>query len=268
MAPLTGGRPKEMLPVAGRPLIHHVVQEAIDAGIEQICIVIREGKEAIPRYFEGDDFSPAEEANQTAEELRSSCEITFAYQMQPRGLGDALLCARQFVATDKFAMMIPDQLFAGKKAPVAQLTNKGLPANSVVSSLIRIPASAVSYFPGARRFILKSDFAQEGVVVITGIEQDDSVPQRTCVRGFERTIYPPEIFHFLGIEFANPLIGEVDLLRSFQALLQEIPGYGVFLEGEGFDLGTVDGYRFFEPSLGEVHKRFRRWWLMTCCEMT
>src|SRR5215831_7843027 len=52
MSSLTGGAPKEMLPLAGRPIIHHVVQEAIDAGLVEICIVIHKSKQEIRRYFE------------------------------------------------------------------------------------------------------------------------------------------------------------------------------------------------------------------------
>jgi len=55
MSSLTGGAPKEMLPLAGRPIIHHVVQEAIDAGIVEICIVIHKRKQEIRRYFESDN---------------------------------------------------------------------------------------------------------------------------------------------------------------------------------------------------------------------
>jgi len=55
MSSLTGGAPKEMLPLAGRPIIHHVVQEAIDAGLVEICIVIHKGKQEIRRYFESDN---------------------------------------------------------------------------------------------------------------------------------------------------------------------------------------------------------------------
>jgi UTP--glucose-1-phosphate uridylyltransferase len=247
MWPLTKGAPKEMLPVAGRPMIHHVVQEAADAGIEEVCIVIRDGKESIRRYFEeADPDSRTDEANWAAEKLRSRCEITFVYQAEPRGVGDALLCARQFVGAEWFAMLIPDQLFISEVAPMVQLTNKKLPVNSVISSLICIPDPAVAYFQGTGRFVYESDITQSDVVVITGIEPDE-LSSTDQVRGFGRTIYPPEVFRFLGMDFADPRTGEVNLLKTFQALLKEIPNYGVFLDGEALDLGTIAGYQYFGP---------------------
>ena len=84
MSSLTGGTPKEMLLLAGRPIIHHVVQEAIDAGIVEICIVIRKSKQEIRRYFESDN-PEACEAERPVEKLRSRCKIVFAYQAEPKG---------------------------------------------------------------------------------------------------------------------------------------------------------------------------------------
>src|SRR5437879_2125097 len=99
MSSLTGGAPKEMLPLAGRPIIHHVVQEAIEAGLLEICIVVHKRKEEIRRYFESDNRD-AYEAQRAVDKLRSRCNIVFAYQAEPRGIGDSILCAKKFVADE------------------------------------------------------------------------------------------------------------------------------------------------------------------------
>jgi UTP--glucose-1-phosphate uridylyltransferase len=244
MSSLTGGAPKEMLPLAGRPIIHHVVQEAVDAGIVEICIVIHKSKQEIRRYFESD--SPgACEVERPAEKLRSRCNIVFAYQEEPRGLGDAVLCAKAFVGGERFALMIPDQLFIGRAGAIPQLASKKLPPNAVVSSLIRIPPSELEYFPGTRTFICESYAAQSGVMVVTGIEPAEHASSAPALRGFGRTIYPPEVFEFLDARFADARTGEIDLLKTFRALLAVVPSYAVLLEGEAFDLGTVEGYHYF-----------------------
>jgi UTP--glucose-1-phosphate uridylyltransferase len=191
MSSLTSGAPKEMLSLAGRPIIHHVVQEAIDAGIVEICIVIHKSKQVIRRYFESNN-PEACEAGRPAEKLRSRCNIVFAYQGEPRGLGDAVLCAKAFVGDERFALLIPDQLFIGRPGAILQLTSKKLPANAVVSSLIRIPASELEYFPGARGFVCDSDAAQSGVMTVTGIEPAEQASSAPALRGFGRTIYPIE----------------------------------------------------------------------------
>jgi UTP--glucose-1-phosphate uridylyltransferase len=249
MSSLTGGAPKEMLPLAGRPIIHYVVQEAIDAGIVEICIVIHKSKEEIRRYFETDD-PEACEAERPVEKIRTRCNIVFAYQAEPRGLGDAVLCAKEFAGDERFALLIPDQLFVGRVGAIPQLTSKELAANAVVSSLIRIPASELDYFPGARRFICESHAAQSDVMVVTGIEPAESASSAPDLRGLGRTIYPPEVFEFLDERFADARTGEIDLLKTFRALLAVVPSYAVFLEGEAFDVGTVEGYHHFRGRFG------------------
>jgi UTP--glucose-1-phosphate uridylyltransferase len=257
MWPLTGGAAKEMLPVGSKPMIHHAVQEALAAGLEEICIVIREGKEVIRRYFE-EGLCEAERSStsDTLKELRARGRIIFAYQAAPRGIGDAMLCAREFVGSAPFALIIPDQLFIGRVTPIAQLAMKELPTGAVISSLIIIPLSERPYFPGTRGFVYKNNVTQGDAVVITGIIGNDSAGGRGTAAGgrgtapgFGRTLYPPDVFRFLGADFADGRTGEVDLFKTFQSLLVEVPNYGVFLEGEAFDLGTVAGYRHFEPRL-------------------
>jgi UTP--glucose-1-phosphate uridylyltransferase len=252
MSSLTNGAPKEMLPVAGRPMIYHVVQEATDAGIVEVCIVIRDGKEAIRHYFEYDGPEVGK-VDRALEKLRNRCKIGFAHQANPRGVGDAILCAKDFVGDDRFALLIPDQLFIGPAGAISQLASKKLPLNAAISSLICIPASELEYFPGARTFVCESYAAQGDVMAITGIESAECASPASAVRGFGRTIYPPEVFRFLDAEFADKGTGEVDFLKTFRALLPVVPNYAVLLQGEAFDLGTVKGYLYFRgrfPSSG------------------
>jgi UTP-glucose-1-phosphate uridylyltransferase len=111
--------------------------------------------------------------------------------------------------------------------------------------VVCIPASELEYFPGARKLVCKSDDGQSDVIAITGIEPTEYASSAPAMRGFGRTIYPPEVFQFLDEEFADTQTGEVDLLRTFRALLSVVPNYAVLLQGEAFDLGTVEGYQYF-----------------------
>ncbi len=248
MWPLTRGAPKEMLPVCGKPMIHHAVQEALEAGINDICIVSRRGKEAIQAYFS------SVLAPHSSRDLGENCRLVFVHQDAPKGIGDAMLCARNFVADDSFALVIPDQVFFGKSTSITQLTTKKkLPAKATISSLIRISAAQRRFFPGARRFLYKAHPTEPDLVNITAVEQVEVSAEKnggeTTVVGFGRTIYPPEVFRVLGPDFADPRTGEVDLLRTFEALLSEIPSFGVLLQGEAADLGTVEGYNHFLSSI-------------------
>src|SRR5262249_1857498 len=170
------------------------------------------------------------------EKLRNRCKIVFAYQAEPKGVGDAILCAKEFVGDERFAFLVPDQLFIGRPGAIHQLAGKKLPPNAVVSSLIRIPASELEYFPGARKFICESYAG--GVMVVTGIEPAEHASSALALWGFGRTVFPPEVFRFLDERFADRRTGEIDLLKTFRALLADIPNYAVLLQGKAFDVGT------------------------------
>jgi UTP--glucose-1-phosphate uridylyltransferase len=250
MWPLTSGTPKEMLLVCGKPIIHYAVQEALDAGINDICIVSRRGKEAIQAYFDS-RFASASAGNSSRHFVKN-CRIVFVNQEAPKGIGDAMLCARNFVADESFALIIPDQLFFGKVGAITQLITKKVPAKATISSLVRIAAAERKFFPGARSFVYKAHPTEPDLVVITAIEPAEVRTQNSTdetILGFGRTIYPPEVFRALGPDFADPRTEEIDLLRTFEALLNEIPSFGVVLQGEAADLGTVDGYNHFLSSI-------------------
>lgn len=256
MLPLTKDTPKEMLPVHRKPMIHHVVEEAVASGIEQVCVVIRKGKDVIRHYFENQEHPLPyyAEGIPDLENLRDRCKIFFLYQETPRGIGDALLCAKDFVANDSFAMLVPDQLFVGDTPPIMQLQRHELPGPCIVSSLIRLSDEQFKFFQGARRFVCEDLDEYTDVMAITRIvadedeTQDDGDPM-VWPRGFGRTIFPPEIFPFLGEDFANSHTGEVDLMKTFDAAIGEVKNYGVYLEGEVFDLGTLASYRNYLPRL-------------------
>jgi len=73
------------------------------------------------------------EAGRAVEKLRSRCNIVFAYQAEPRGVGDAIRCAKEFVRDERFPLLIPDQLFIGRAGAILQLASKEVPPNAVVS---------------------------------------------------------------------------------------------------------------------------------------
>src|SRR5215210_1364241 len=87
MLPITKSIPKEMLPVGRKPMIQHVLEEAILSGIKQVCIIIREGKEVIRDYFCAPYPAERKSDKQTEEleRLKESCELSFVYQPSPLG---------------------------------------------------------------------------------------------------------------------------------------------------------------------------------------
>jgi UTP--glucose-1-phosphate uridylyltransferase len=240
MIPLTNGAAKELLPVGGKPLIAHIVEEALASGLDQICVVVREGKESIRDYLCANAASPLEG-------FSSASNFAFVYQSRPLGLGDALLQAREFVGMDPFVLMIPDQLMLAKVPAAKQLVNHWRPGPHILSSLLQLTKGEVAFFAGARGI----DYVErDGQIVIKGLQTEDETRIRYRdhsfeLRGFGRTVYPPQIFDYLGPEFANPRTGEVDLWKTFEAIADVIENRAVVLEGQPMDFGTVAGYRHY-----------------------
>ena len=117
MLPITSVVPKELLPVNGRPVIEHVVNEAVQAGITEIILVLSEGKEAVADYFRPNkrlsDQLLKSGRHRELEELEriwNLVTITVVYQHQQLGLGHAVLCAKEAVGKEPFAVLLGDSI--------------------------------------------------------------------------------------------------------------------------------------------------------------
>ncbi len=257
MWPITKAVPKEMLPVGAKPMIQQVAEEAVASGVEELCVVIRPEKESIRSYFEHPDPPPggAEQAFEDLRALRRRCSLVFVQQERPNGIGGALLAAREVLAGGSFGMLIPDQLFHGAVPALAQLAEQAPNGGAVVSSMIDVAAGDAGFFPGARGFACEPCGPDARRFKLTGIDTEletaaaEPGPARRGL-GFGRTLFPPEIFDFLGPDYTNPVSGEMDLLLTFRRSFGRLTHYGVRLEGEAYDLGTFEGYYHFMPRLG------------------
>ncbi len=118
MLPATKAIPKEMLPIFDKPLIQYVVEEAMDAGIEEIILVTRSGKEAIENHFdknyELEKVLKLSNDNKSLKEIKSllnkNLKISSVRQESPLGLGHAILTAKTHINNEPFAVMLPDEL--------------------------------------------------------------------------------------------------------------------------------------------------------------
>jgi UTP--glucose-1-phosphate uridylyltransferase len=243
LLPFTLAAPKELLPVRGRPMIHLAVAEAVAAGIKEIGIVIREGKEGIREYFDAIQKAADPSLKSRQQEL-AAVELSYIRQREPLGLGDALYEAGEFFQDSPFVMIIPDQFLAAAVPATRQLlTAAAADPQAVWSSLVAVPGAEVRLFPGARPFLLKNQAGRTWEVA--GLGEPPPHPQGTSLLGFGRTWFPAGVREFFSRDFLNPQTGEVDLLLSFRALIQERRNMAVLLEGRAMDFGTRAGYEYF-----------------------
>lgn len=229
--PLTLSTPKEMLPVKGRPMIYYALREAVGAGVEEICVVVNRYKEALCRYLEG----------AWREDLKGEACLIVLEQPEPKGSGDALWRAREFVGQDPFAWMMPDFIFWGPP-PLEQMLKVFCREGATTVGLLLVP-------PGRQRLygnvgLVQGEKETEGVLLVKGLSgkaPGTLPPLRTpTFKAIGRWILRPSIFPLL---LENRDEEEWDDTPALQALCAKERVLGVVLKGEGFDVGNLAGYR-------------------------
>ena len=233
MKPLTIAVPKEMFPLGGIPMIEHTIIELVASGINRICIIIRKDKRILEEYL-------VEKRN-----LYKKAEIHFAFQEAPLGLGDAILRAKDFLEATPFVMAIPDQILFSEQPATKQLLDASKEKKGIWNSMVEIPEKEMAFFKGSRAF----DFTEKrkNLFLIKGISSSET----SRVRGFGRTLFLPEVLDYMTEEYANDETGEVDLLKTFDAIAKTFRLYGMLLKGKPCDLGTWKGYYYYQPLFQE-----------------
>ncbi len=179
----------------------------------------------------------------------------FIYQPQLLGIGDALLQARDFVGEHSFVMMVPDQLMHASIPATRQLLRHW---NAGGATILTSPKEEIAFFYSSRGFEFEKEMHSDELImgrIRTEEETHEAYRELPFeVRGFGRTLYPPEIFDYLDSSFINPRTGEVDLLKTFAESTRHLAHRGVLLEGEPFDLGIFESYYQYLPRLWKLSR--------------
>lgn len=156
-------------------------------------------------------------------------------------MGDAILRAKDFLEATPFVMAIPDQILLSEQPATKQLLDACKKRKGIWNSMVEIPKEEMVFFKGSRAF----DFAEtrKGLFLIKGISPSET----SRVRGFGRTLFLPEALDYMTEEYANDATGEVDLLKTFDAIRKRFQLYGMLLKGKPCDLGTWKGYYHYRP---------------------
>ncbi|MDH7508619.1 MAG: UTP--glucose-1-phosphate uridylyltransferase GalU [Methanomassiliicoccales archaeon] len=242
--PLTKAQPKEMLPVVDKPTIQYVVEEAIAAGISDIIIVTGAGKRAIEDHF---DRSPELEAvlerNGKEEELQEIrrishlAEIHYIRQKTPRGLGDAVYCARRHIGNEPFAVMLGDTINIAAVPVVKQLMDVHELLGTSVIAVERVPREKIRDYG-----IIKARNVRERLHLIEDLVEKPIPDQAPSDYGITGTyILTPSIFHCIEQTPAGRN-GEIQLTDALRLLLREEKIYAYEFEGKRYDIGDKLGW--------------------------
>jgi len=241
MLPATKAQPKEMLVVVDKPVIQYVVEEAAAAGITDILIIISEGKEVLREHFTADEALEKMLADKgktaalkTIQSLHHIANITFEYQYEQNGLGDAVYCAEKFAAGEPFAVLLGDTIIEAQTPLTLQLKNVFETQQAPVVALQKVPmeiAHRYGVFVGNE--ISPNVFKAKELVEKP---PQGSIPSNLVFAG--RYILTPDIFDALRNTKAG-VNNEIQLTDAIKILMQKSDVFGLAFEGTRHDVGNT-----------------------------
>ena len=243
LLPATKTMPKEMLTVIDRPLIQYAVDEAREAGIDQLIFVTGRGKSSLVDYFdmsfELETTMRAKGKSLEALDLARTNfgELISVRQQQPLGLGHAVWCARHVVGDEPFAVLLPDDLMAGTPGALKQMVEAYEQVGGNILCAEEVAADRTASYgivtPGDRRGRLTD---VRGLV-----EKPDPevAPSRLGVIG--RYILQPEVMDLLGDQEPGAG-GEIQLTDAMARLIGTQPFHAVEVDAVRYDCGDRAGY--------------------------
>lgn len=239
--PASKNVPKEMLPIYNKPVIHYVVDEAVNAGIENVVFVTSKEKTALEDYFDHHyaledvlERTGKKELLKTVQELAHYVNVISVRQKCQLGFGHAVLTAKPVVGNEPFGVMVGDDILLGKDCGLKELIDVAEKENKPVIGIMEVDPSMVCKYG-----IVAGNKRPDGIIEITDMVEKPKVgeaPSNMAIIG--RYVLPPEIFNYL--EKAKPGHGgEIQLTDALNLLAKERGMLAVPVKGRRFDAGDL-----------------------------
>jgi UTP--glucose-1-phosphate uridylyltransferase len=243
LLPATKAIPKEMITIVDRPLIQYAVDEAREAGIEEMIFVTGRGKSSLVDYFDQafELETTLRAKNKSLDALAPSNarfgEIVTVRQQQPLGLGHAVWCAREIVGDEPFAVLLPDDLMAGKPGALRQMVDAWEKVGGNLIATEEVPAEKTKSYG-----IITPGESSGDLTEVRGLVEkpDPSVaPSRLGVIG--RYILQPEVMRVL--DAGEPGAGgEIQLTDAMAKLIGQQPFHALKVDAVRHDCGDKVGF--------------------------
>jgi len=241
--PATKSIPKELLPIYDKPMIQFIIEEASEAGIEDITIITSRGKESIADYFQKNDAlnSHLENINNqkmlnTLEHISSLAKVSYVFQDNPLGLGHAVLMAEEFIGDEAFAVLLPDDIISNSPGALKQMIDVYNEYSCGIVAVEPVPLEDVHNYG-----VISATALNYRLHTIQGlVEKPDPemAPSNLCIVG--RYILPPTIFQYLR-ETSPGSRNEIQLTDGLNLLLHEERLIAFEFKGDRYDGGTPLG---------------------------
>lgn len=261
--PATKASPKEMLPILDKPLIQYAVEEAMNVGIRDFIFITGKHKRAIEDHFDKAFELEERLKNSGKSELLKKInyfeELNFAFirQKEPKGLGDAILCAKPFVQNEPFVVILSDDLIDPETPVLGEMLAIYEKYKSPVIALEEVSKEEVS-----RYGIVSAEKMDNCYLIKDLVEKPEPhvAPSNLAIIG--RYILTPNIFkHLEKLEPGKG--GEIQLTDGLKNLLNETPIYGFVVKGKRYDAGEMLGYiktivefALKDPEISEEFRKF------------
>ncbi len=241
--PATKAMPKEMLPIVDRPLIQYAVDEAREAGIEQMIFVTGRGKSAIE-----DHFDIAFELERTMSDRGKDLSVleptrlgpgncAYVRQQEPLGLGHAIWCARDIVGDEPFAIFLPDEFMVGAPGCMKQMMEAYEEVGGNIISVLEVPHEKVSSYG-----VISPGETRGKITEVRGLVEKPKVedaPSNLIISG--RYILQPEVMRILEAQ-EKGAGGEIQLTDAMAQMIGKQPFHAVTFDGKRYDCGDKAGY--------------------------
>lgn len=253
--PATKAQPKEMLPIVDKPTIQYIVEEAVASGITDILIITGRNKRAIEDHFDRsiELEMELEQKGKTAlleqvRQISDLVDVQYVRQKTPRGLGHAILCAKNFVGNEPFAVLLGDDIVDAQVPCLKQLIEQYDHYNGTILGVQKVSQENVNKYG-----IVKGKALDERLYMVEDLVEKPSVeaaPSNVAILG--RYIITPEIFPLL--ETTSPGAGgEIQLTDALKALAKNKQVWAYEFSGRRYDVGDKLG--FLEATVEMALKR-------------
>ncbi|WAW15051.1 UTP--glucose-1-phosphate uridylyltransferase GalU [Peptostreptococcus equinus] len=244
--PATKAQPKEMLPIVDKPTLQYIIEEAVASGVEEILIITGRNKKSIEDHFDKSVELELELENkgknellEIVREISNMVNIHYIRQKEPKGLGDAIYCARHFIGDEPFAVMLGDDVVdnQGGTPCLKQLIDAYDEKKSTILGVQKVAKENTDKYG-----IVDGEKVSEGLYKVNSLVEKpdtDKAPSNIAILG--RYIIRPEIFDILS-DLPAGKNGEVQLTDALEKLNEKTDVYAYEFQGRRYDSGDKLGF--------------------------
>ena len=244
--PATKAQPKEMLPIVDKPTLQYIIEEAVASGVEEILIITGRNKKSIEDHFDKSVELELELENKGKTDLleivrgiSNMVNIHYIRQKEPKGLGDAIYCARYFIGDEPFAIMLGDDMVDNGQGPpcLKQLIDVYEDHNASILGVQEVDKENTDKYG-----IIDGQKLSDNIYKVKALVEKpdpDQAPSNVAILG--RYIITPQIFDILG-QIPPGKNGEIQLTDALEILKDKEDMYAYVFEGRRYDLGDKLGF--------------------------